>query len=134
MDLDLQQSVIDQQPDLVIIGGISNGTKYDAFATVIDRIRSGVIQQFGYNPDILLLTGAFGAASDAEGYADKLHALAGQQSVAFMDMRSTWSNYMAFARSQGMPQGLFYRDAVHANQLGKQFLGRTLAAELAPDP
>lgn len=133
-DLDLQQAVIDQNPDLVIIGGISNGTNYDAFANVISRILSGVSQEFGHVPDILLMTGAFGTGTDPDGYASQLRALAGQWSAGFMDMRSAWSNYMALAASEGIAENRFYRDDTHANQFGKQFLGRVLASELAPDP
>jgi hypothetical protein len=133
-DLDLQQAVIGQQPDLVILGGISNGTNYGAFGVVLDRILAGVNQQFGYTPDLLLLTGAFGIGADPPGYAEQLRALAGQRAMGFMDLRSVWLDYVTAAEGLGVARSRFYRDATHANHLGKQFLGRALAAELGPDP
>ena len=95
---------------------------------------AGVNQQYGYKPDIMLMTGAFGTGSDPDGYSDGLSALAQQQGAGFMDMRSAWSNYMAAAAVQGWPQNEFYRDDTHANEFGKQFLGRALASQLTPDP
>lgn len=133
-DLDLWQAVIAQQPDLVIIGGISNGTNYGAFGVVIDRIRAGVSQQFGYLPDLLLMTGAFGTGADPAGYADQLRALARQRDVGFMDLRTVWLDYVTAAERQGVPRSRFYRDAIHANHDGKQMLGRALTAELGPNP
>jgi hypothetical protein len=133
-DLDLQQAVIDQRPDLVLLGGISNGTNYGAFGIVIDRILTGINAQFGYTPDMLLLTGAFGTGADPAGYADQLRTLAGQRAIGFMDMRAVWLDYVIAAEGRGIPRTHFYRDATHANHFGKQMLGRALVAELAPDP
>lgn len=134
-DLNLQAAVIEQQPDLVIIGGISNGTNYGAFRVLIDRIRTRSSEQNGYMPDILLMTGAFGSTGlDPAGYADNLRALAEEKMVGFMDMRAVWTAYMDAAAQQGMPRTRFYRDSVHANHTGKQFLGRAVMTELAPVP
>jgi len=133
-DLDLQAAVVGQRPDLVVIGGISNGTNYAAFEALIDRIVGGVSEQFGYTPDILLVTGAFGTGLDPAGYADQLRMLAEQRAIGFMDLRSVWLGYVTAAEQQGVPRSHFYRDAVHANHFGKQMLGRALVAQLGPDP
>jgi hypothetical protein len=64
--LRFNEAVIDQRPDVVVIGGISTpatATGYQAIRDVIDKIRStSVLDHLGYTPDILLTTGAFGYA------------------------------------------------------------------------
>lgn len=134
-DLNLQQAVIDQQPDLVLIGGISNGENYDDFRQLIDRIVAGVQTGAGYAPDVMLLTGAFGQnPQDPAGYAAQLHAIADEKNAAFLDMRAVTEQYFADADAQGYARDFFYRDTVHANHLGKQVLGRVLTEHLVPEP
>jgi autotransporter-associated beta strand protein len=57
--LDLTDAVIDQNPDLVILGGISNGAATNATITsLIDKIRSQVQASFkGHTPEFLLMSG-----------------------------------------------------------------------------
>ncbi len=132
-DLDLDAAVIDQQPDLVLIGGISNNEAYDDFRSVIDDVRDGVQTQFGYEVDIMLMTGAFGTGSDPAGYATELASIAAEKDTAFMDMRAAWTAYMADAALAGYDSTYFYRDGVHANAYGKQVIGRIMQAQFAPD-
>ncbi len=138
-DLNLQAAVIDQQPDLVIIGGISNGTKYADFRSLIDKVRAGVQSEFGYNVDILIMTGAFGTGSDAVGYASNLQSIATEKGTAFMDLRSVWRSYMGDANQAGLGWSYFYRDwsngsGTHANELGKELLGEAIGEFIAPEP
>jgi len=62
--LRFNEAVIDQRPDVVVIGGISTpatAAGYQAIRDVIDKIRSpSVHDHLGYTPEILLMTGAFG--------------------------------------------------------------------------
>ncbi|MFM7520009.1 MAG: hypothetical protein ACKO9B_06020 [Planctomycetota bacterium] len=62
--LKFNEAVIDQRPDVVVIGGISTpatAAGYQAIRDVIDKLRSSSVHdQLGHTPDILLTTGAFG--------------------------------------------------------------------------
>jgi len=140
-DLSIQGAVVDQAPDLVMIGGISNGTKYNDFRGLIDKVRAGVQGDHGYAPDILLMTGAFGAGSDATGYAAELGQIAADKQTAFLDLRAIWQQYMSDANTAGYGWDYFYRDwnysansGTHANTFGKQILARTLEGYLIPEP
>ncbi|MEN6337421.1 MAG: SGNH/GDSL hydrolase family protein, partial [Phycisphaerales bacterium] len=88
----VQKFVLDHQPDLVIIGGISQGDDIDSIREVIRQIRESA------QPDVLLMTGAFGAIDprvadflDENGvhgtpYNRNLAKLAGEVGAAFLDM------------------------------------------------
>jgi hypothetical protein len=145
--LSLQQAVIDQEPDLVMIGGISNSDIAE-IASVISQVRTGVRNRYGYTPDILLMTGAFGAndnplnphsdyASTVANYDVKLAALAAGEGTGFMDMHSAWGQYMITAQ-EGVDNSTiynsFFRDERHANTRGKEILARALDDFFAPVP
>jgi hypothetical protein len=145
--LSLQQAVIDQEPDLVMIGGISNSDIAE-IASVISQVRTGVRNQYGYTPDILLMTGAFGAndnplnphsdyASTVANYDVKLAALAAGERTGFMDIHSVWGQYMITAQ-EGVDNSTiynsFFRDERHANTRGKEILARALDDFFAPVP
>jgi len=137
-DLDLQGAVIDQTPDLVMIGGVSSGTAYDDIREMIDKVKSGILADHLYNVDVLLMTGAFGYhppdATDPPGYATQLAAIAADKEIAFMDMRAVWAQYIADAAGLGYDQDFFYRDGTHGNAYGKQILSRALEIHLTPEP
>jgi hypothetical protein len=143
-DLAVQKAVIAQEPDLVMIGGISNpetAQGYDDMRQIIDTIRSGVRQSGGDDVDIMLLSGAFGQNQnpleqssgwyrdvDPQGndYRSNLYRIAGEKQAAFLDMRGVWGQYMVDYQHAGFGFGSVYRDIVHANASGKQILGRIL--------
>ena len=151
-DLKLQEAVIDQQPDLVMIGGISNGTSYQDIRDVIGKVRDGVDVGFGYEPDIMLMTGAFGANAnplaggstwyrdiDPNGtdYRSNLYRIAEDEQTAFLDMMGVWGQYMIDAQGgvyDPDKYDWFFRDSVHANTYGKQVLGRALEEFFTPIP
>lgn len=141
--------VLPLEPDLVIIGGISRGDRTLPDGSVeragIGPIRDVIGQIRAARPDteILLMTGAFGAAdprSDAELAAAShsatspegkaLRALADETSCGFLDMTTPWSEYI---RSSGLHPHRFYRDRVHANEHGEQILARILLAFFSID-
>ena len=125
-DLDLQKGVIAQRPDLVIVGGVSNGENYSDFYELVDKIVVGVEKGFGYTPDIMLMTGALGKTTDPPGYSAKLKAVAEEKDTAFLDIRKITEQYLQKVDAKGYSRNYFYRDDIHANHYGKQLLGRVL--------
>ncbi len=62
--LNFNEAVVEQAPDLVILGGIStpaNQSGYAVFQGIVDKLKSeSVMDRLGYQPDILIASGAFG--------------------------------------------------------------------------
>ncbi len=133
----VQKFVLDHKPDLVIIGGISQGGDIDSIREVIRQIRGSA------QPDILLMTGAFGTVDPREaGFLDgdgvrgtpynrSLVKLADEVGAAFLDLETAWG---AYVRESGRELASFKRDAVHANEQGEQILGHILANFLSYPP
>jgi hypothetical protein len=123
-DLNLQAAVIDQRPDLVLIGGISTRSVDDTRA-VIGRIRDGARSLGAPEPDIALLTGPFGEWNKkASGIdATKLAALASETGCAFFDLRSAW---LKAVDSSGREPATFYRDSIHGSADGKHLQGQLI--------
>lgn len=119
------------KPDLVFIGGISQGKDYEAIRSVIDQIRAALPET-----EILLATGAFGSVdprrpepldtaqhSGSSDYGAELKKIAAEKNCAYLDMTTPWAEYI---RSAGVHPHLFYRDRVHANPQGEQILSKIL--------
>jgi alpha-L-fucosidase len=132
----VQKYVLDHKPDLVIIGGISHRDDVESIRDVIRQIQAAA------QPDILLMTGAFGSTdplkdepwqriSDPSRYGEYrkgLEKLAGEVGAAFLDMEAAWANYV---RESGRQLDSFKRDPIHANAQGEQILGHILANYLS---
>jgi hypothetical protein len=135
----LRKFVLDHDPNLVIIGGISQRGNISSIRDVIRQIRRAS------DSNILLMTGAFGRAdprddaqwqkiSDPNHYSEyrrQLEKLANETRSAFLDMEAAWGWYI---RESGKDLEWFKRDAIHANERGEQILGHILAAYLSPKP
>ncbi|MBN2316443.1 MAG: SGNH/GDSL hydrolase family protein [Sedimentisphaerales bacterium] len=135
----VQKFVLDHDPNLVIIGGISQRGNTSSIRDVIRQIRKDS------EADILLMTGAFGRVdprddaqwqkiSDPNHYSEyrkDLEKLARQSDAAFLDMEAAWGQYI---RECGQDTEWFKRDPIHANERGEQILGHILAAYLSPHP
>ena len=133
----VQKFVLDHQPDLVIIGGISQRGDIDSIREVIRRIRAAS------KADILLMTGAFGTVDPRDDsqwkkisnpghysdYRKGLEGLAREAGAAFLDMEAAWAKYV---RRSGKDMDWFKRDPIHANERGEQILGHILANYLSP--
>lgn len=150
--LNLQQAVINQKPDLVVIGGISNGTAYSDITNVINLVRSGVQSEYGYTPDILLLTPEFGSGNnplapgstwyptiDPNGtdYRSTLYQIAQSEQTGFLDMDGAWGQYMIDAQGgvyNPTVYNSFFRDADHANTFGKEITAQILNDYFTPLP
>ena len=135
----VRQYVLDFDPDLVIIGGISHRGDTDSIAEVISQIRSTA------DPDILLMTGAFGSVEPAKDdrwrrisdpdhhgdYRRNIEKLARDTDCAFLDMEHAWAKYV---RRSPRDLDWYKRDVVHANEYGEQILGRILYQYLSLVP
>jgi len=133
----IEQHVLPRRPDLVLIGGISQGGNFDAIREVVAQIRDGLPEC-----EFLFTSGTFGsvdprddeamAAAGHSGTGDYGHglaALADELDAAYLDMTTPWMQYI---QSSGVHPHLFYRDRVHANARGEQILARILMTWWAP--
>jgi len=129
-----------------VIGGISTPATvagYDDVRQVVDKVRIGTDAAFGYRPDILVLTGAFGQNANpasasstwyetidtsAQDYRTTLWRIAREKQTGFFDLTGVWGRYMLGAQAAGLSYDLFFRDAIHASTEGKQLLARAMVA------
>ena len=127
----VQDYVLKHNPDLLVIGGISNGGDAEAVRSVIQQVRAK-------KPDteVLLLTPVFGSTRDEHirsftreidttksNFRFNMQKVAAEEKCAFFDMTSPWWTYI---QDSGKTYGWFMGDAVHANQRGCQIIARLL--------
>lgn len=127
----VESYVLRHNPDLLVIGGISNGGDAEAVRSVIRQVREK-------KPDteVLLLTPVFGAMRDEHirtftreidtttpNFRHGMQKVAAEERCAFFDMTSPWWTYI---QESGKTPGWFMGDAVHANARGCQIIGRLL--------
>jgi len=127
----VQEYVLKHDPDLLVIGGISNGGDAEAVRAVVQQVRA-------QKPDteVLLLTPVFGAVRDehirtytreidttTSNFRFNLQKVAAEEKCAFFDMTGPWWSYI---QDSGKTYGWFMGDAVHANARGCQIIGRLL--------
>jgi hypothetical protein len=131
----VKEYVLDHKPDLLMIGGISQRDDVDSIREVIRQVRAA------QPVEVLLMSGAFGFtdprtdpawtfAVDPTGtnYRSRLKRMAGEEKCEFLDMTGPWGQYIR----ENDALGAFKRDRVHANDRGKQILGRILDLYFAP--
>ena len=129
--------VLKHEPDLLMIGGISQRDDTESIRAVIHQVRAARPQV-----EVLLMSPVFGSydpradkqwAYDAEpqgeGYRSRLMRLAAEEKVEFVNMTGPWGEYI---RRSDKTRGWFMRDPVHANERGFQILGRILEKYFAP--
>ncbi len=129
----VQDYVLKHEPDLLVIGGISNGGDAEAVRSVVRQVRAK-------KPDteVLLLTPVFGAVRDEHirnwtrepdttkpNFRLDLGRVAAEEKCAYFDMTGPW---WAYIQASGKTYGWFMGDAVHANARGCQIIGRLLEA------
>ncbi|MFP4542328.1 MAG: SGNH/GDSL hydrolase family protein, partial [Opitutales bacterium] len=114
--LDFSAAVTAQDPDLVILGGISNGGTNNLEATedLIARIRT---EMAGDVPDILLMTGPAFSGNNLAAYGTALAAIADSEGVGFFDFYTVWQDYLADLAAAGIAVEDLKRDNVHNNDL-----------------
>jgi hypothetical protein len=129
--------VLKHEPDLLMIGGISQRDDVDSIREVIRQVRAARPQV-----EVLVMTPVFGSYDpradkdwafelDANGpsYRSRLKRMAAQEQVEFVNMTGPWGTYL---READKARGWFMRDPVHANERGQQILGRILERYFAP--
>jgi len=129
----VEHYVLRHNPDLLVIGGISNRGDAEAVRSVIKQVRAK-------KPDteILLLTPVFGAMRDehirtftreidttTSNFRYNMQKVAAEEECAFFDMTGPW---WAYIQDSGKTYGWFMGDRVHANRRGCQIIGRLLGA------
>ena len=129
--------VLKHEPDLLMIGGISQRDDVDSIREVIRQVRAA-------RPpvEVLVMTPVFGTYDprtdkdwayevDATGssYRSRLKRMAADEQVEFVNMTGPWGQYL---RESDKARGWFMRDPVHANERGFQILGRILERYFAP--
>jgi lysophospholipase L1-like esterase len=127
----VEHYVLRHQPDLLVIGGISNRGDAEAVRSVIRQVRA---KQPGV--EVLLLTPVFGAVRDehirtftreidttTKNFRRDLQQVAAEEKCAFFDMTGPWWGYI---ESTGKTYGWFQGDRVHANARGCQIIARLL--------
>tara|TARA_R110002096_G_scaffold4501_27_gene21237 strand:- start:117 stop:1994 length:1878 start_codon:yes stop_codon:yes gene_type:complete len=127
----VEDYVLRHDPDLLVIGGISNRGDAEAVRSVIKQVRAK-------KPDteVLLLTPVFGSVNDehlknftpeidttTDNFRFKMQNVAAEENCAFFDMSGPWWSYI---ENSGKTYGWFKGDAVHANQRGCQIIARLL--------
>jgi lysophospholipase L1-like esterase len=133
----VQDYVLKHNPDLLLIGGISNGGDAEAVRSVVRQVRAG-------KPDteVLLLTPVFGSPRDehirtytreidptTSNFRFNMQKVAEEEKCAFFDMTGPW---WAYIQNSGKTYGWFMGDAVHANNRGCQIIARLLEAWFKP--
>lgn len=125
--------VVRHRPELLVIGGISNGNDAEVVRSVVRQARAKLPEL-----EVLLLTPVFGPLVDAErnppewgptidftkpNFRAGMKRVADEEKCAFFDMRGPWWSYV---RDSGMTPGWFWSDGVHGNARGCQIIGRLL--------
>ncbi|MCF7853228.1 MAG: SGNH/GDSL hydrolase family protein [Candidatus Pacebacteria bacterium] len=132
--------VEDLEPDLLIVGGISNGGTTEPLTNLLDLVDRTT------GCEVLLMSGPMGP--DWRPHADgdfttplpvltpprrkvyrEMKLLASQRNIEFLDMYTIWHAYLAQSQK---PWQWFHRDRVHACDRGKQILGRILKRYFQP--
>lgn len=137
-DNHVEEYVLRHNPDLLIIGGISQKGDTESIREVIRQVRAAQP-----NVEVLLIAPVFGFASSdhivnwtyeidttKENYRWNLQKLASEEKCAFFDMTGPWWKYV---QDTGKTYGWFMGDAVHANQRGCQIIGRLLEIWFQPE-
>lgn len=128
----VESYVLRHHPDLLMIGGISNGGSAEPVRSVIRQVRAK-------QPDVevLLITPVFGSLTrddhiinftakidpNKKSFRRGMRQVAAEEHCAFFDMTAPWWLYI---QSTGKTPGWFMADAVHGNGRGCQIIGRLL--------
>ncbi len=138
----VQRYVLDYQPDLVIIGGISHGFDAEAIGAVISQIQTGC------KAEILVTTGAVAVRKHqvdsflgdnprwrekqkprVDNFPVRLQQICDEKGAEFWDTRTDWDNCVA---AIGKGDDWLMRDDTHANSRGWYVLARMFESYFKP--
>lgn len=131
-----RQSVTRHDPDLLILGGLSEEGDVDSIREVVGRVQSSLKAEIVLFSPVLgeesMYSGAKDVGSepdgwDLDGYRSALTDLADSAQIAYFDLYAAWRSYVLGC---GRPYDLFMRDDVHASERGRQVLARLVAGYL----
>ena len=133
----LQSYVLDHDPDLVMIGGISHLNDIESVREVIRQIRAAspatevvlMSEAAGYNDPYSMPELLKPVNPTEPGWRNELYCLAVQEEVEFLDMTRPWSQYIV---NSGKSNDWFFRDPIHMNDRGSHVAGRILEAYFSP--
>ncbi len=137
-DNHVQEYVLQHQPDLLVIGGISQREDVASIKEVIHQCRAKLPEL-----EVLLITPVFGgphAGGNGKPLSEKpnprwdtyrvqLRELAVQEKCGFFDMTDPWWEYL---KASDYALDSFKRDPIHANDRGRQILGRLMRQFFMP--
>ncbi len=130
--------VVQHQPDLLMIGGISHLSDTAAIHSVIKQVR----ERMETDPEIMVMSGPVGRDGDPrtnpdftlepspDDFRTQLAEMSENARVEYFDMKSAWGKYMSQTHAS---YDYFLRDPVHANARGRQVLARLLEAYFESD-
>jgi hypothetical protein len=137
----VQQWVLDNNPDMVMLGGISHNEDAEAYRQVIQRVR-----QDAPETEFLIMSGlagdgdptqtdwTFEPTAEDDPFRHALMQIAAEEEVGFLDVRAAWNRYMA---ASDQPLDFFKRDAVHTNTNGQLVAAKIVDqyfGQPVPDP
>ncbi|MCC5659777.1 hypothetical protein LC608_22940 [Nostoc sp. XA010] len=125
----VQQRIINHQPDLVICMAISNNPKYlsSPLLRIID-----ITKKFSQKTDFLLLSphlrSWYEKKNDGLVHRNALLQVANNRQVAIIDLMTAWENYLIQNNKQ---VDSLLRDSVHMNELGRQLSAQIIVDYLS---
>jgi lysophospholipase L1-like esterase len=127
----VESYVIRHNPDLLVIGGISQRGDIEAIRSVIHQCRAKLpeLEVLLLSPTVGAPVGTNGPSPESLAYQAALPKLAAEKKCGYFDMTTPWNTYIA---NSGYALDSFKRDVVHANDRGKQILGRLMQRFFAP--
>jgi len=141
-DAHFERYVVDQRPDLLMVGTASEHNGIEPVERLLRRVRDTL------DCEVMVVSGAMGddhrfapdddseAARKVREHLPRRRAFAHQQAelcraleVEYLDLCSAWLDYLD---DSGKPRNWFHRDAAHANDRGKQILARIAGRHFVP--
>ena len=132
----VEEYVLRHQPDLLMIGGISNRNDTEAIRSVVRQVREKsatemmlLSQVMGAAGDDHIKNWTYKISDDPNNYRHKLRKVAQEEKCEFVDLCAP---FFLYVNDSGNSYDWFMRDSVHANVRGFQAIGRLLLRYFEP--
>ena len=135
----VQSYVLDHEPDVVMIGGISHQNDVASVREVIRQIRAArpetefiLMSELAADNNPYLKPELLEAVDPTvPGWRSEMYCLAVEMGTEFLDMTQPWAQYII---DSGKPYDYFMRDALHLNARGSQVAGRIVESYFVINP